>query len=50
MEITSACDDIFVIEAGLVPQADACEECNSLSGHSDEPPIHPNCKCDYEDD
>ena len=50
MEITSARDDIFVVLAGLVPQADACEDCRDLSGKSEEPPIHPNCRCDYEED
>jgi hypothetical protein len=44
-------DDIFIRRlAGLVPQDDACEECHGLSGKGEQPPIHPNCRCDYEED
>jgi len=51
MKVESATDDIFYRRvAGLIPQAEACEDCRELSGSHEQPPIHPNCRCDFEDD
>jgi hypothetical protein len=50
MEVTSARDDIWLVLAGLVPQPGSCDECDDLSGSNEKPPIHPNCRCDYEED